>query len=86
MIGVGRSGEKRRGVRSVCVGIHLPKVKDEVNAAERSWCVSGEDAERKTGIPWMISARSSGVLSVNVDVAVEGGVRHSGFVTILPAQ
>lgn len=73
MIGVGRRGEKRRGVCSDSVGINLPKVKVEVNAAERSWSVSGEDAERKTGISWMISARSSGVLSVNVGGEGGGG-------------
>lgn len=55
------------GGTSESVGINLPKVKVEINAADRSWSVSEEGTKGKSSISWMISARSSGVLSVNVD-------------------
>lgn len=68
------------------VGIHFPEVKVDVNAAERSSGVGKGAVHGKTAVSRMISARSSGVLSVNVGGGGEGEVRHSGLVTSLPVQ
>lgn len=68
------------------VGINLPEVKVDVNAAEMSSGVGEGDVEGKTAISWMISARSSDVLPFDVDGGGEGEVRHSGLVTSLPIQ